>query len=395
VENKSNFFYILFVSVITTFIIFSVSVLDITMFLTNATPSSDQSITQNQQNLQSSLNNQMQKPFVDNSSNRINNISNSSNVTNSIISQGQINISQYPFQQKAVKIIDSVPTQKIRVGDMDIAYKQFGKGDLVNPIVLITGLGGTMDIWSPYLIDQLSKSNNNRTVIIFDNRGAGESTAGTKDFSINQFANDTVGLLDALNIKKADILGWSMGSFIAQEVAYKNPQRVGSLILYASSCGGPNAVLPSSEVIQVFSNKSLTPQQLGQKIIPLMFPSDWSKVNPNYLNYFPIPKENISSEVLQKQNLAIMNWKGDCNALSNITSPTLVIVGTDDEFTPPKNSLNIVDKIPGVWFIQIRDAGHGLMYQYPQLFDNVVMMFLDNSNSNKKSSNLGSSSVSR
>jgi hypothetical protein len=71
----------------------------------------------------------MQKPFVENSSNKINNNNNnSSNVTDTGNSQGQINISQNPFQQKATKIMDSVPTHKIRVGDMDVAYKQFGKG---------------------------------------------------------------------------------------------------------------------------------------------------------------------------------------------------------------------------------------------------------------------------
>jgi pimeloyl-ACP methyl ester carboxylesterase len=63
-----------------------------------------------------------------------------------------------------------------------------------------------MDMWSPTLLNQLST---NRSVVIFDNRGAGESTAGTEEFSINQFANDTIGLLDALKIKKADILGSS------------------------------------------------------------------------------------------------------------------------------------------------------------------------------------------
>lgn len=163
-------------------------------------------------------------------------------------------------------------------------------------------------------------------------------------------------------------------------------------ILYASSCGGPNAVPPSPEVIQVFSNKSLTPIQLGQKIFPLLFPSQWLEANPIYSNYFPIPKENVSSDVLQKQNQAIMNWNGDCDAILNMSSPTLVIVGTDDIFTPPNNSGNIVDKIPVDWLIQIRDAGHGLMYQYPQLFDKTVMMFLNSNNLDKSIGNGSSSS---
>jgi pimeloyl-ACP methyl ester carboxylesterase len=87
-------------------------------------------------------------------------------------------------------------------------------------------------------------------VLIFDNRGVGESTVGTKEFSISQFANDTIGLLDVLNITDADIFGFSMGSFIAQELALKNPNRVNSLILYASSCGGLEAVPPSPQALQ-------------------------------------------------------------------------------------------------------------------------------------------------
>jgi hypothetical protein len=116
------------------------------------------------------------------------------------------------FQAEA-KALDDIPSRKVRVGDMDIAYKQLGNVSNY-PIVLITGCCTTMDMWSPTLLNQLLT---NRSVVIFDNRGAGESTAGTKEFSIDQFAIDTIGLLDALKIEKADILGTSMGSFIAQE----------------------------------------------------------------------------------------------------------------------------------------------------------------------------------
>ena len=118
--------------------------------------------------------------------------------------------------QNNTSVISDIPTRKVHVGDIDIGYKIFGKGD---PILLITGANGVrMDLWNPVLLSQLSS---NHTVIIFDNRGVGNTTAGIKVFSIKQFANDTSGLLDALNIKKpVDVLGWSMGSFIAQELSY-------------------------------------------------------------------------------------------------------------------------------------------------------------------------------
>ena len=78
----------------------------------------------------------------------------------------------------------------------------------------------------------------NHTVIIFDNRGVGNTTSGTKSFSIQQFTNDTNGLLDALKIPKADVLGFSLGSLIAQELTITHPEKVNKLVLYGSSCGG-------------------------------------------------------------------------------------------------------------------------------------------------------------
>jgi pimeloyl-ACP methyl ester carboxylesterase len=293
----------------------------------------------------------------------------------SVYSQEQnINNTSSSFQSQAT-IIDNIPSQKVTVGDIDIAYKQVGKGS-AKPIILITGLGATMDMWNPLLLEQLSSSNH--TAIIFDNRGAGESTAGTKEFSISQFANDTVSLLEALKVDKADVLGWSMGSFIAQELVLTNPDTVNSLILYSSSCGGKEATPPSPEVIQTLSNTLIPPQELAQKLISLLFPTDWFKANPDYRNYFPIPEESVSPEIMGKQSEAIANWTGTCNAILNITQPTLIIVGTNDVFTPALNSLMLVERIPSSWLVQIRNAGHGLMYQYPDEFNRLLMTFLEN-----------------
>ena len=350
--------------------------------LVYATTSLGQSIQQNQQDLQSTINKEVQQTITDTISNINNNSNLDSNRIGSINSQTQdTTASLSAFQQKA-SVIDSLPSQKVRVGDIDIAYKILGDGN--RTMVLITGLGATMDMWSPYLLNNLTIAPNDYRVIIFDNRGAGESTIGTKEFSINQFVNDTVGLLDALSIEKTDILGWSMGAFIAQELAAMNPDRVDDLILYASSCGGPDAVPPTPEVIQTFSNTSLSPEQIAQESISLMFPTQWFEANPNYLNYFPIPTESVSPEVMGMQTEALENWSGNCQILGDITSPTLAIVGTDDFFTPAENSVTIVEKIPGAWLVQIRDAGHGLMYQYPETFTTIVETFLNGSDKNMR-----------
>lgn len=347
--------------------------------LVSGTTSLGQSIQQGQLDLQSAVNNKVEQT-IDETVDSITATNNNSSINNNTFTNNS-NQSQIPslssslpsFQDKA-SIIDNLHTEKVKVGDIDIAYKQIGKGN--NTIILITGLGSTMDMWSPNLLNNLTNAPNDYKVIMFDNRGAGESTAGTKEFSINQFTNDTLGFLDALNIEKADILGWSMGSFIAQQLASAHPEKVNNLVLYASSCGGPDATPPSPEVIEAFSDNSLTPEELGQKSISLLFPNAWFEANPDYLNYFPIPTESVSPEVMEMQTEALENWSGNCQILGNITSPTLVIVGTDDSFTPSANSISIVEKIPGAWLVQIKDAGHGMMYQYSDIFNQAVLNFL-------------------
>jgi pimeloyl-ACP methyl ester carboxylesterase len=133
--------------------------------------------------------------------------------------------------------IQSIPAKKVHVGDIDIAYKTFGKGE---PFLLISPSSSVMDAWDPSILRELSS---NYTLIIFDNRGVGNTTTGSKPFSIQQLANDTAGLLDALKIRKVDVLGYSLGSFVAQQLAVTHPEKVNRLILLAASCGGKGVYL--------------------------------------------------------------------------------------------------------------------------------------------------------
>jgi hypothetical protein len=142
--------------------------------------------------------------------------------------------------------IQNIPVKKVNVGDIDIAYKTFGKGD---PILLISGASSDMNAWEPSTLRNLSS---NHTVIVFDNRGVGNTTTGTKPFSFQQLANDTAGLLDALKIEKADVLGYSLGSFVAQQLTVTHPEKVNRLILVAASCGGKQSIPPSLKLQNFF-----------------------------------------------------------------------------------------------------------------------------------------------
>jgi pimeloyl-ACP methyl ester carboxylesterase len=220
--------------------------------------------------------------------------------------------------------VQNIPPKKVHVGDIDIAYKTFGKGD---PIILINGYSFAMDSWPPTLLGKLAA---NHTVIIFDNRGIGNTTSGDeRKFSIGQFANDTAGLLDALKIKKADVLGWSMGGAIAQELAINHPDRIGKLIIYESFCGPVKAAQTTQEVVNAMTNETGTAEDRIARLYPIFFPEEWRKENPNYLEAIPKTTETISNQTLSQHKEAIDNWTGICNKLANITQPTLVIVGTE------------------------------------------------------------------
>ena len=265
--------------------------------------------------------------------------------------------------------IQSIPSKKIHVGDIDIAYKTFGKGD---PILLINGYSQSMDNWDPILLERLAS---NHTVIIFDNRGIGNTTSGEKGFSIVQLANDTASLLDVLEIKQIDVLGYSMGGIIAQELALNHPDRVGKLIIYASTCGGKEFTI-SQDVINTLSNGTGTAMERIERLLHLFFPEKWRNENPNYLKDLPKTTEIISNKTLDQQIEAIFNWTGVCSKLKNITQPTLVIVGTGDVIASPANSLLITEQIPGAWLVQMKGGGHGLMYQYPEKFSSILLTFL-------------------
>jgi pimeloyl-ACP methyl ester carboxylesterase len=260
---------------------------------------------------------------------------------------------------------------KAAVGDIEIAYRIRGDGE---PLLMIMGYGGTMDDWDPTLLGALER---HYRVITFDNRGIGGTSAGTKPFTIDQFAEDTAGLLAALDIGQANILGWSMGSHIAQELALKNPQRVGKMVLYATQCGGKEAV-QNPGTLSAFTDYSGGPIARGRRLLNLILPPDWVKQHKLYLaSIFIHPFERASREAVERQYQANKAWKGTCDRLGAIKTPTFVVAGTDDQATPPANALIVAERIQDAWLAYFRGGGHGLMYQYPEAFAASIGSFLE------------------
>ncbi len=284
--------------------------------------------------------------------------------------------------------IQSIPAKKVQVGDIDIAYKMLGKGD---PILLFNGASDGMDAWDPSFPRSLSS---NHTVIAFDSRGLGNTTMGSKPYTSQQLAHDAAGLLDALKIPKADVMGYSLGSFIAQQFTIMYPDKVNTLTLVASSCGGKDHTPKPPEFLKMMSemvNKSLnnvfTSQDEMKELISASLGSGWIKLHPESIENIPTDvqqaKPGLSPEAMNNQmNVGKEwednpNWSGACDELAKLDKPTLVITGTDDNmYSPYVNSLKIAEKIPGAWLVQIKNAGHAVMDQYPEEIGKILNTFL-------------------
>ena len=283
-----------------------------------------------------------------------------------------------------------IPLKKVHVGDIDVAYKMFGRGD---PLILFNGASDSMDAWDPSFLTSISS---NHTVIVFDQRGIANTTVGSKPYTYPQLANDTAGLLDALKIPKADVMGYSLGSYLAQQLTLMYPNKVNSLILAGSSCGGKDHTPKPPEFIKLQSeivNKSLhnipiTHEEL-KSLVSASVGSGWIKLHPESLN---IPanittlqqlKPGLPPEIVNNQNNVGKhwednpNWSGTCDELAKLAKPTLVITGTDDNmYQPHVNSLKIAEKIPGVWLVHIKNPGHAVPDQYPDEIAKILNTFL-------------------
>jgi pimeloyl-ACP methyl ester carboxylesterase len=305
-------------------------------------------------------------------------------VTNTPLVYGQKN--QTIAENEDLLNIPHIPAKKVHVGDIDIAYKMLGRGD---PILLFNGASDTMDAWDTSFLRSLSS---NHTVIVFDTRGIGNTTIGSKSYTIAQLANDTAGLLDALKIKKADVLGYSLGSFAAQKFAIMHPEKVNSLILVAASCGGKDGKPKPPEFIKLQSvivNKSLNNVSISREemksLVSASLGLGWIRLHPESVENIPDfqqARPGLSPDAMKNQmNTGFAweatNWNGACDELAKIAKPTVVITGTDDNlYVPHENSLIIAEKIPGAWLVQVKNAGHAVMDQYPDEISKILQTFL-------------------
>jgi pimeloyl-ACP methyl ester carboxylesterase len=267
-----------------------------------------------------------------------------------------------------------VPTQQVRVGDINISYREYGKG---YPLVMLMGLSGTMDLWDPNFITELAAENR---IIMLDYRGFGKTDMGGKPITMKQYADDASGLMDALKIPRANVLGWSMGTYVAQEFAIAYPEKTNKVVLYAADFGGEKAVMPSQEVLDAMNSQSGSQQEREQQVMRTLFPDDWLKdpKNQEYLHkVFGKYADRSTEEGLKKQWDAWTAWQGTYDLLPGVKNMTLLISGASDINTPWQNTPLMFDRLPHAWMTLIKDGGHGVMFQQPTEMANVINGFLE------------------
>jgi len=259
----------------------------------------------------------------------------------------------------------------VKVGDINIYYEIHGKGE---PLLLIMGLGGDTSRWFrvlPILSQRYQ-------VIVFDNRGVGQSDKPDIPYTMEMMADDIAGLLNALGIGTAHIFGISMGGMIAQHFALRHARRVTSLILGCTRCGGPHSIYESegsSRALDPELTRTMTAEQRIREMLPFLWSKEFIDNNP------AIVKEQISlgadhpidpaGYTRQKQ---AADFHDTYERLPEIRVPTLVITGQADRLIPSENSRILASRIPGAKLVLLKKAGHGF---YSEARDETCRIIMD------------------
>ena len=275
-------------------------------------------------------------------------------------------------------IAETTPTRFVDVGTTRLAYRRFGD-PAGTPLVFLQHFRGSMDNWDPALLNEFARD---RTVITFDNAGVGLSSGEVPD-NIAAMARYALGLFDALGLEKVDVLAFSLGGYIAQQLVLDHPQRVRRLILAGTGPGKGEGTQdlsptildamskPSSRegLLRLFFEPSATSQAAGADY--------WERLQGRQGERDPF----LDGPGIQSQRAALTRWdQGDGAAfprLGEITQPVLVASGSHDLIIPTINAYVLSQHLPNAHLILYPDAGHGFLFQYHTLFGQHATLFLE------------------
>ena len=257
-----------------------------------------------------------------------------------------------------------------RVNGSDLYYETYGEG---SPLVLIMGLRRNLLWW----YRQISELSRHFRVIAFDNRGAGRSDKPGMEYSIPLFADDTAGLMDALGIPSAPVLGVAMGGYIGQELALRYPDRVKALLLGCTSCGGSRAVLMSDERMKKFTAvEGLSPEQILRKDMDIYFSNGFVEDHPDKVQEFiALSLRHYQPEDAFQRQFAACLRHDAADRLGGIGVPVLITAGDDDPLVPSVNSTILKELIPGAQLRLFPDRRHCFFIEEAELFNRMAVEF--------------------
>ena len=264
-----------------------------------------------------------------------------------------------------------------KVSDISIYYETYGS-KANSPLVLVMGLAATKLGWE---IERVKRLAEKHYVIVFDNRGSGQSSMPDAPYSMALFAADTVGLMDALNIDQAHIFGISMGGMIVQHIALDYPDRVLSLIMGCTTPGGKRVIPSTREVTRVLLKpKSGDRAKDARDRWPIMYTPTFIETQRELLEdrlNLKLAYPEQPRYAFERQFGAILNSHNTFERLPELKMPVLIQVGLDDVLIPPGNAHLLAGQISQAKLIEYPNAGHGYFLETGFKATDDVLAFLD------------------
>ncbi|MEJ0041217.1 MAG: alpha/beta hydrolase [Rhizomicrobium sp.] len=274
----------------------------------------------------------------------------------------------------------SVPTQFLQTRTHTYAYRRFGEGP-GRPLLFLQHFTGTLDNWDPAVVDPLAAG---REVILFDNAGIGRSS-GEVPRTIAAMAEHVFAFLDGLRLATCDVLGYSLGGMIAQQMVRDRPAIFRKIVLAGTAPRGGEDIMHLEKPILArhFADPTLKGYAILEKIFFTSSPASQAAARAftARLVQRTADREPISGPaVAAAQIAAFREWEkfeGERFAdLRDIRQPILVVNGVHDEMIPIPNSYRLAENLPNAVLLAYPDAGHGSLFQYPEPFTRQVAAFL-------------------
>jgi pimeloyl-ACP methyl ester carboxylesterase len=275
----------------------------------------------------------------------------------------------------------TAPTQFIETPLEKYAYRRFGVGSGV-PLLCLQHFTGTLDNWDPAVTDPLAQG---REVILFENAGVGRSTGHVPD-SMSAMAEHVASFADALGLKRVDVLGYSLGGMVAQEVALEWPNLVRKMVLAATAPEGGEDIMhmEKPELRKITEDPNIPGLE---KLVKLFFAPSESSQAAGKAFAARLAERQKDREPLAGPNVAMAQitafraWEhftGERFAnLRKITQPCLVVNGVFDNMIPIRNSYMLGEHLPNALLLSYPDAGHGSLFQFHDSFVTQASLFLD------------------